>query len=525
MLISPRALVRLLLATGIVLASFAMAQSTLTIGRATDITNMNPFRQANNATSEVTYTVHEGLVTFTPDLELVPQLATSWELLDDGVTWRFFLREGVNFHSGNPFNAEVVKWNFETMMNPDDPGVAAGLLAAFREVEVVDEYTIDVTLHDPNVVFVATLGAPLLMMVDMLHYEEVGETAYSQQSPSGTGPFRFVSWSPGQRVVLEANEGYWGDVGPEVDRVVFEVIPEESSRVLALRTGEVDMIFGVPAEQMDALDAMSGLQVWRTPTLRTVFLEMVTQHPFLTRDVRHAIAHAVDRDQISAIIGDNGSPAYSHGPPGTLGFFDHTFPYDVERAAELLEGEGWTLGNDGFRTKDGQRLSVSNLARGVTPGEIEALQVLQLQLRAVGVEMTIERVDAAAWTGTMNDGAVAWAENRTVPSHSMWTSAAGIRTGEVGYLMNRPKCEQTIRNWTMIECTPEYDEAFARSQMPLDLDERQTAYEVLGQYTMEWQARVPLFHVQSNIAAKDSVEGFVVNPQDALDLRGVSLGN
>ncbi len=520
-----RSLSRLLLASALALASFAMAQTTLTIGRPGDITNMNPFRQANNLTSEVTYQVHEGLVTFTPDLELVPQLATSWELLDDGVTWRFFLREGVTFHSGNPFNAEVVKWNFETMMNPEDPGVAAGLLAAFSEVNVVDEYTVDVTLHEPNVVFVATLGAPLLMMVDMLHYQEVGETAYAQQTPSGTGPFSFVSWNPGQRVVLEKFDDYWGDVGAEVDRVVFEVIPEESSRVLALRTGEVDMIFGVPAEQMDALEGTGGLQVWRTPTLRTVFLEMVTQHPFLTRDVRHAISHAIDRDQISTIIGDNGSPAYSHGPPGTLGFYDHTLPFDPERAAELLDAEGWTLGNDGFRYKDGERLSLANLARGVTPGEIEALQVIQLQLRAVGVEMTIERVDTAAWVGTMNDGATAWAENRTVPTHSMWTSAAGIRTGEVGYLMNRPMCEQTVRNWTMIECTPEYDEAFARSQMPLSIEERQAAYEVLGEWTAEWQARVPIFHVQVNIAAKDSISGFVVNPQDALDLRGVSVGN
>ena len=520
-----RSLVRMLLASAIVIASLAVAQSTLTIGRPGDVTNMNPFRQANNLTSEVTYQVHEGLVTFTPDLELVPQLATSWELLDDGVTWRFHLREGVTFHTGNPFNADVVKWNFETMMNPEDPGVAAGLLAAFSEVNVVDEYTVDVTLHEPNVVFVATLGAPLLMMVDMLHYEEVGETTYAQQSPSGTGPFRFVSWAPGQRVVLEANEDYWGDVGPAVDRVVFEVIPEESSRVLALRTGEIDMVFGVPAEQMDALEATAGLQVWRTPTLRTVFVEMVTQHPFLTRDVRHAISHAINRDQITTIIGDNGSPAVGHGPPGTLGFYDHSLPYDTERAAELLDGEGWLLGQDGWRYKDGQRLSLSNLARGVSPGEIEALQVVQLQLRQIGVEMTIDRVDTAAWLGTMNNGAVAWAEDRTVPTHTMWTSGAGIRTGEVGYLMNRPMCHQTIRNWTMIECTPEYDEAFVRSQMPLPIEEREAAYEVLGEWTKEWQARLPIFHIQSNIAAKDTVQGFVVNPQDALDLRGVSLAD
>ena len=503
------------------LIGFAPAQTSLTIARPADVTDLNPFRNANNATSEVTYQIHEGLTTFTPDIEIVPVLATNWELLEDEVTWRLTLREGVTFHTGNPFNAEVVKWNFDQMLNPEDPGVAAGLMANVEEVRVVDEFTVDVQLEAPNGVFPALLAAPLMMMVDMKHFESIGEQAYAS-NPSGTGPFKFESWEPGSRVVLTANEDYWGDVGAGVDRLVFETIPEDSSRVLALRTGEVDMVFSVPADQMADLDGRDNIQVFRTPTFRTVFIGMNTQHPRLTRNVRHALSHAVNRDQISAIIGDNGSPAVGHGPPAALGFYDHSLPYDVERANALLDEEGWEMGGDGFRTKDGERLAISVLARGVNPGEVDALQVLQLQWREIGVDMSIEMVDRAAWVSTMTDAAIAWKERGEVGDHTAWASGSGIRTGEVGYLMNRPLCEQTSRAWFLLDCYPEYDEAFALSQSPAPIEERLEGYRVMGEFTKDWQHRIPIFHIQNNTAALESVEGFVVNPQDMLNLRGVT---
>jgi peptide/nickel transport system substrate-binding protein len=501
---------------------FALAQTTLTIGRAGDVSDMNPFRQANNLTAEVTYQIHEGLMRYGPDLELVPMLARDWELLEDGVTWRFYLQEGVTFHTGHPFNAEVVKWNFETMLDPEAPGIAAGLLTAFESLAVVDEYTLDVTLNEPNFIFLNILGAALFMIVDMEHYLEVGEDNYGQQ-PSGTGAFRFVSWEPGERVVLERNEDYWGPVGAEVDRVVFQAIPDESARVLALLTGEIDMAFTVPADQMELIERNPDYQVFRTPTFRTLFLESNTKHPRLTDNVRYAIAHAIDRDQISAVIGENGVPAYGHGPPEAVGYFDHTLPFDPEEARRLLDEDGWVVGADGIRSRDGERLTLNVLTRGVTAGELDALQVVQLQLRNVGIELTLERVDAAAFTSALNNGALRWKEQGLPPLTEMWTTGSGIRTGEVGYLQNRPLCFQTTRAWYAIDCTPEYDEAFAISQSPAPLEERLAAYEVMGEFNKLWQHRHPLFHVQSNIGAKASVQGFVVDPQDSLDLRGVRI--
>ena len=195
-----KSLLAALVALSLVLGA-AFAQSTLTIARPDDVRALNPIRQANNSTSQVTYQIHEGLVTMNPDQVLTPVLATDWEVLDDDLTWRITLRQGVTFHSGEPFTAEAVQWNFEKVLDPNDPGIAAGLIPAIANIEIIDDYTLDVTLEEPNGVFMNILGAPLFMIVDPSRYEELGEDYGT--NPSGTGAFELVEWVPDQRVVLD----------------------------------------------------------------------------------------------------------------------------------------------------------------------------------------------------------------------------------------------------------------------------------------------------------------------------------
>ena len=503
-----------------VTASVAVAQTTLTIARADDVRALNPIRQANNATSQVTYQIHEGLVTMNPEQEMVPVLAESWELLEDDLTWRIELRQGVTFHSGAPFNAEAVVWNFEKQLNSDDPGIAAGLVPQYESIEVIDEHTLEVTLTEPNGVFMNILGAPLFMIVDPTRYEELGED-YGND-PSGTGAFRFASWTPDQQVVLESNPDYWGEVGAQVDRVVFEVMPEASTRLIALQTGEVDIAFDVPAEEMERFAEDSQFQVYRTPTMRVLWIGINTVQPKLTRDVRLALAHGLDKEQIMTFVGDNGVVATGIGMPSALGFKPSDWSYDPEMSQELLETAGWQLENDGFRYQDGQKLELSVLARGLTPGEIEALQVVQLQWRELGVDLSIDRVDTGAWFAALDEGATQHEETGEIPEYELWTAASGIRTGEVGYITERPKCDQGGRNWERY-CNPEYDEAFELSQSPASEEERLEGYNKMADLFNQDALRIPIFIVQNNTVASSAVEGFVVNPNDSLDLKGVSV--
>ncbi len=500
----------------------AAAETVLRIARPDDVRALNPIRQANNSTSEVTYQIHEGLVTVNPEQQVVPVLATSWELLPDGLTYRVKLREGVTFHSGRPFNAEAVAWNMNRQLFGTPPGIAAGLIPKLGAVTVVDEFTIDFTLVKPSGVFMAILGAPLFMIVDPATMEELGNDGYDR-GPSGTGPFMFDSWTPGVNVQLVANPNYWDkDNGPGVDRVIFEVIPEASARAIALRNGEVDIAFAVAAEQVDSFK-VPGFTVHEVPSTRVLYIGLNTVDPIL-RDVnvRRALAHAMDRELIATIIGANGARADGIGMPSALGFFPSARAYDPERAKALLEGAGWRAGSGGIRSKDGVPLEIRVQTQGTTPGEVEALQVVQQQWLAVGARMIIERVEGGALAAGLTAAARAHTEDPTkIPPYQGFVLADGIRTGEVGYITERPKCDQGQRGYERY-CNPDFDAAFDLSQSTAPIEERLKGYKRMAEIFEEDVMRLPLFVMQLNVVTRDTVKGFVVNPNQSLSLRGVT---
>ena len=508
--------------TAVLPATASLAQTTLTIGRPDDVRALNPFRQANNGTTEVTYQIHEGLVTVNVDQEVVPMLATAWEVLPDGLTYRITLREGVTFHSGAPFNAEAVAWNMDVQLNSEPPSIAAGLVPGLSAITVVDEYTIDLTLERPSGVFMAILGAPLFMIVDPTVYAELGDENYNT-GPSGTGPFRFESWSPGESVTLVANENYWNpDNGPGVDRLVYEVIPEGSARVIALQNGEIDIAFSVPAEQMDLL-ASQGFPTQSVPSTRVLYIGLNTVDPILSDvNVRAALAHAMNREQIQMIIGNNGSLAEGIGMEGVLGYYPSARAYEPDTANALLEEAGWTMGGDGIRTRDGVPLEITVWTQGSTPGEIEALQVAQQQWQAVGARMIIERIEGGTMYGDITAAARLHTEDPSqIPGYQGFVVNDGIRTGEVGYITERPKCDQGARGYERY-CNQEFDDAFNLSQSPVSVEERLVGYQRMAEIFYEDVMRLPLFVLQLNVATAPEVEGFVVNPNTSLNLRGVT---
>lgn len=493
------------------------AQTTLRIGRAEDIRGLNAMKIANNSSSQVTYQIHEGLVTMSPEQEMLPVLAISWELLEDNLTWRVYLRRGVTFHSGAPFTAADVKWNFDRQHDADDPGIAHGLLPE-GTATIVDDYTIDFTLNEPNGVFMNICAAPLFMIVDPARYTELGEDYGT--NPSGTGPFKYNNWIPGERVILDKYDGYWG-AGAEVDQVIFEVIPDPNSRVIALENGEIDMAFAVAAEEMDRLEAKADLQVFRVPSMRVIWVAMNTVHPMLTPNVRKALAHAIDKDVIMPVVGGNGVAATGIGMPTAFGFKPCDWEINTDLSRALLEADGWMLGSDGFRYKDGEKLTLECLARGSYVGEIEALEVIQLLLRDIGVDFVIQKVTSTAWRDALDGGAAAHEEDGTIPSYMLWTAASGIRTGEVGYILERPMTNQGSRNWGRYN-NPEYDFAFNRSQAPGTDEERLVGYHTMADLFHFDVLRIPVFVIQANTAASANVEGFAWNGNDSLNLRGVS---
>ena len=194
---------------------------------------------------------------------ITPVLATDWELLEDGLTYRLTLREGVNFHSGAPFDAEAVKWSFEKQLKADPPGIAAGLLPSYSAINVVDDYTIDITLEEPNGVFPNILGAPLFMRWPLHATRSLARTT----TPTRVAPVH--SGSSAGHPASESNLRPTPTIGiprmgPASGSSISRSSRNPSARLIALQNGEVDMVFTVPAEEVPNLAGTDGIQVFNT---------------------------------------------------------------------------------------------------------------------------------------------------------------------------------------------------------------------------------------------------------------------
>ena len=204
------------------------------------VTAVNDFRILMN--------VYDGLVRYKDGtLEVEPALATSWEISEDGTVYTFTLREGVKFHDGSDFNAEVVKFNFDRMLKEDHPFHNTGpfplsfFFSSVESTEVVDDLTVRFTLNAPYAPFLSNLAYPTGLIVSPAAVEANGKDF--GRNPVGTGPFRFVKWTSGDRIVVERNPDYWAADEVSLDRITFRILPDTQTRFASLQSGEVDVIW------------------------------------------------------------------------------------------------------------------------------------------------------------------------------------------------------------------------------------------------------------------------------------------
>ncbi|MCA9331295.1 hypothetical protein KC957_04535, partial [Candidatus Saccharibacteria bacterium] len=326
------------------------------------------------------FNMYDGLVALSGDMtEITPALATSWEQLDDQ-TWSFTLREGVQFHNGEMFTAEAVRYTIERLLDPD----AVRFNTDYRqigEVEVIDDTHVVIHTLTPDPNFLAKLTS--LHMVPPIYTASVSEEEFSA-NPVGTGPYRFVEWILGQRLVLEANDNYWGG-RPTVDRLVFRPIPEASTRLAELQAGTVDIIVGLNYDVIPLVDADPNLRAAANTGRRTVFMHMDLLNgaePLQDQRVRQAMSYAIDRQLlIDSVLNGYGTPLATIFRPDMAGYSAdfQPYPYDPQRARELLAEAGYPDGFDiRFMTSD-----------GIINKGVEVAEALGAMLGEVGIRTEI----------------------------------------------------------------------------------------------------------------------------------------
>ncbi len=323
----------------------------------------------------------EPLLYLAPDMSAHPGLATSWELIDEK-TWRFELRQGVRFHSGRPFNAEAAR---------------SGLLASVKHlgigflrietVTVVGEYTIDIHTTIPMPVLPEWLTHQVTFIANV---DQEGAIV-----PDGTGPFEFYSIDAGVEFVVVRNEDYWGEA-PKLDRITFKVIPDHTTRVIALLAGEVDFITTVPLPDIRRLDKDPEITIY--PVVRAWIRNIaftLFKEPVNDVLVRRAINHAIDREVITDVLLDGmGKVAHNFVIPQMPWSIYHDepegFPFDPEKARRLLAEAGWTdTDGDGIVDKDGKPFRISMILTVAIPETLPIAEAVQGMLREVGIDLEL----------------------------------------------------------------------------------------------------------------------------------------
>ncbi len=304
---------------------------------------------AERNASNVSQQIFEGLVWLDDENNVLPALAESWEISEDGTEYIFHLREGVKFHNGADFTAQDVVTSWEAGKDPAN--AYAYVHERADSVEVIDDYTVKITTPEPDPLFLI-IPARDWAMIPTDYFNEVG-LAGIEENPIGTGPFKFVEWVKGERVVLEAFEDYWDEGLPKVASLVFRPIPESSTRVAAVQTGEIHIANRLSSEEAQSLLGVPDVQVVRYPVDRVFYIafnNLTSGVGQPTEDVlvRQAMNYAVDRQAIiDALFDGFANLSTGYITPGNLGYDDsiEPYPYDPDRAQELLAEAGY---QDGF---------------------------------------------------------------------------------------------------------------------------------------------------------------------------------
>lgn len=506
-----------------------------------DAVSMDPHGSNDVPSEQVRDTMYEGLVTQDEDLQIVPQLATDWEQVDD-TTWHFTLREGVTFHDGSEFNAEAVKANIDRLLDPAVASERAFVLEMITEVNVIDDHTVEIVTEFPFSPLLGHLthGAGKMISKDLIdedyqnaideagldmtaeeYYEqrasggeEFEDTAQAiggqtgtmiEQGPVGTGYMEFDSRSAGESTDVIANEEHW-DGAPTVDSATFKVVSETGSRIAEAETGDSDFIAQVESSNIDRVESNEDVTLERTDSVSIDYIGFNTEkEPFDDKRVRQAITHAFDKEAVlSGVYNNSGTPAAAPLAPGILGYDENLegLEYDMDKARELLAEAGY---EDGFE--------VNLMVNDDNPERVDMAVWLQESLAELDITVNIEQVEWGAYLEMTGNG-----------DHDMfvlgWSNSTGDPDNGISPLfhsdmLGAPGNRSFFQN-------DELDALLDEGKRETDEDTREELYMEAQELLVEEAPAIFVRHSENLNAYQNNVDGLVIDRYNIFDLRNVT---
>jgi peptide/nickel transport system substrate-binding protein len=463
----------------------AAPEGQIVIAQGGDPSTLDPHMHAENFTFAVVHNVFDHLARrFVKDGKLAhePGLATSWTSVNP-TTWEFQLRRGVKFHNGEDFNAEAVKFSIERVLNPDQKARWRWAFTDIERVEVVDSHTVRIVTKAPFPTLITNL-AFCMPIVPPKYVREKGD-AHVATNPVGTGPFKFVRWRKDDALVLEANEGYWRGA-PKIKTLIFRPIPDESTRVAALSTGEVDVARGVPPSLVKQISDNPRTRIAKVPSALNihVILDTLKEGPLRDRRVRQAINYGVDKDGIiRTILEGNGGAVGGPLTPVMFGFAPDVkpYPYDPERAKKLLAEAGFAQG-----------ISLTlNSPNGRYLKDKEVNEAIAGQLSKIGIRTQVVVHEWGTYVSKWPDG--------LVPMYMIGWAGAWDADGIMFPLL---RTGQRFSRWS----NPEFDAILDKARRTLNEAERVKLYRQATQLAHDEAPWLYLFHGMDIYGVSRSVE-------------------
>ncbi|MDB4443962.1 glutathione ABC transporter substrate-binding protein [bacterium] len=466
----------------------------LTYATGTDALTLDPQFIKDVPTSRVIQHMHETLVARDINMTFIPGLAVSWSVSEDNLTWTFKLRKGVTFHDGAPFNAEAVKFTFERIKDPEIGSPRKSMVRMFKEIEVIDDYTVAFTTKNLFAPFLAQISSKYLAILSPLSAGKWGKK-YTDH-PAGTGPFKLESRVPGEKIVLVRNDNYWGQK-PYLDKLVFKVVPEDSSRVMLLMSGEADVIASVPPVMLPKLKKTKGTHVMKKTGFRTIFIGLNNRvKPFDNLLVRRAVAHAIDTGAIhKGILGGIGTLGGGWESVVISGAHQGLKPraYDPEKAKILLAEAGYPNGFETtFYTPTGRYLMDRQVAEAV-----------QAQLKEVGITAKIRTPDFGTLIAILDKGTEA----------PMFLMGKGSPSGDLDLTMKLSI--KTGGKFNQFQyANPKVDAMIVRQAQIVDQAERYRVLKEIQEIIYDEIPCVVLFYEDQLFGKRAKVHGVEVYPDE-----------
>jgi peptide/nickel transport system substrate-binding protein len=437
-----------------------------------DASNLIPLLASDSASHNIAGMVYNGLVKYDKDMNIVGDLAESWELSQGGLVITFHLRTGVKWHDGQPFTSADVLYTYQVTVDPKTPTAYAEDFKAVKKAEALDDYTFKVTYGKPFAPALISWSSAILPR-HLLAGKDITKSELARH-PIGTGPYKFKEWVSGQKIVLVSNPDYF-EGQPYIDGRITRIIPDSATMFLELRAQNLGMMGLTPLQytrQTENNLFKNNFNKYRYLSFAYTYLGYNLKNPLFTdKRVRQAISYAINKDEIiSGVLLGLGKPASGPYKHGTWAFNDKVkiYNYNPQKARELLREAGWTkLNSDGVLEKDGMPFVFEIVTNQGNETRQKCAEIIQRQLKEVGITVKIRILE---WSAFVTD----FINKRRFDAVIMgWTIPLDPDAYDVWHSSKTKPQELNFISYN----NPEVDKLLEKGRSTFDIKERKKYYD------------------------------------------------